>query len=68
MMSSTSTLRSGKAGSVASLDSVKSGEPFSKSPRMSRRHSSMENIPEGPSESSHIYCILLSRAICTTPY
>lgn len=46
-MSSTSTLRSRMAGSVASLDSLRSGEPFSKSPRVNRKL--MEDIPEGPS-------------------
>lgn len=49
-MSSTGTLRSTKYGSVASLDSMRS-DPFSKSPRMSRKQIAMEDIPEGPSKS-----------------
>ena len=50
-MSSSSTLRHGP-GSVASLDSLRSTDPFSKSPRMSRRQMEMEDIPEGPSMSN----------------
>ncbi|KAL4225451.1 Lipoxygenase y domain-containing protein 1 [Mactra antiquata] len=46
-MSSTGTLRSTKYGSIASLDSLRS-DAFSKSPKMSRKQLSMENIPEGP--------------------
>ena len=44
-MSSTSTLRSGRHGSMGSLDSNR--EPFNKSPRSKRI---MEDIPEGPSK------------------
>ena len=48
-MSSTSTLRSARLGaSAVSLDSLRSSDPFSKSPRMSRRQ--LEEIPEGPSK------------------
>lgn len=47
-MSSTGTLRSTKYGSIASLDSLRSTDPFSKSPKMSRKQLSMEDIPEGP--------------------
>ncbi|XP_052229243.1 lipoxygenase homology domain-containing protein 1-like isoform X2 [Dreissena polymorpha] len=46
-MSSTGTLRSTKYGSVASLDTL-SSDPFSKSPVLSRKQLSMDNIPEGP--------------------
>ena len=49
-MSSTGTLRSTKYGSMASLDSMKS-DPFSKSPRTSRKQMAMEDIPDGPSEN-----------------
>ncbi|XP_053384453.1 lipoxygenase homology domain-containing protein 1-like isoform X6 [Mercenaria mercenaria] len=47
-MSSTGTLRSTKYGSIASLDSLRSTDPFSKSPKLSRKQLSMEDIPEGP--------------------
>ncbi|KAL3842214.1 hypothetical protein ACJMK2_020253, partial [Sinanodonta woodiana] len=48
-MSSTGTIRSTVRGSVLSLDSLKSSDPFSKSPRLSRKamSMSMEDIPEG---------------------
>ncbi|CAH1787210.1 unnamed protein product [Owenia fusiformis] len=47
-MASTSTLRSNlKIGSMTSLDSMRS-EPFSKSPRMNRKQSIIEELPEGP--------------------
>ena len=45
-MSSTSTLRSGRHGSMGSMES--SREPFSKSPRSTKK--TMEDIPEGPSK------------------
>ncbi|XP_064633987.1 lipoxygenase homology domain-containing protein 1-like isoform X3 [Lineus longissimus] len=47
-MSSTSTLHSTKIGSITSLDSFRSGEPFSKSPKLSKKFSSIEEMPEGP--------------------
>ncbi|KAL5006870.1 hypothetical protein ScPMuIL_015676 [Solemya velum] len=47
-MSSTGTLRSTKIGSVGSLDSIRTTDPFSHSPRMNRKRASMEEIPEGP--------------------
>ncbi|XP_048241483.1 lipoxygenase homology domain-containing protein 1-like isoform X2 [Haliotis rufescens] len=50
-MSSTGTLRSTKYGSVSSLDSMRTTDPFSKSPRLNRRQSlmsSMEEVTEGP--------------------
>ena len=49
-MSSTSTMRSHAVGSVASLDSLRSTDPFSKSPRMSRRQSAKDDVPDGPSK------------------
>ncbi|XP_013416715.1 lipoxygenase homology domain-containing protein 1 isoform X2 [Lingula anatina] len=46
-MSSMATMS--RFGSIGSLDSVKSTDPFSKSPRLSRRQSAiLENVPEGP--------------------
>ena len=56
-MSSTGTLRSTKYGSVASLDSLRSSDPFSKSPKLSRKQLSMEDIPEGPSKKLNIYVL-----------
>nr|KAG5694176.1 hypothetical protein BaRGS_016022 [Batillaria attramentaria] len=48
-MSSTGTLRSTKYGSVTSLDSIRTNDPFSKSPRMTRKlQQSLEDLPEGP--------------------
>ena len=47
-MNSTSTLRSTAIGSTASFDSLKSTDPFAKSPRLARRQ--LEEIPEGPSK------------------
>ena len=49
-MSSTSTLKSGRSGSMISLDSINSRDPFSKSPRLGRKQSSLEDVPEGPSK------------------
>ena len=51
--SSTGTLQSSRnyGGSMSSLDSARSTEPFSKSPRMARRQ--LEEIPEGPSKWTH---------------
>ena len=50
-MSSTSTMRSHMVGgSIASLDSLKSSDPFSKSPRINRRQSMKEEVPSGPSK------------------
>ena len=49
MSSSTATMHSTKAGSIGSMDSLRSSDPFSKSPRVARRH--LEEIPEGSSES-----------------
>ncbi|ESO97796.1 hypothetical protein LOTGIDRAFT_208950 [Lottia gigantea] len=48
-MSSTGTLRSTKIGSVSSLDSIRTNDPFSKSPRLNRKQlsSSLEDVPEG---------------------
>ena len=57
-MSSTSTMHSRMAGSVASIDSLRSGDPFSRSPRVSR--SQLEEIPEGPS-TSHFY---MTSSVC----
>ena len=41
-------MHSTKAGSIGSLDSLRSSDPFSKSPRIARRH--LAEIPEGPSK------------------
>ncbi|XP_074659812.1 lipoxygenase homology domain-containing protein 1-like [Tubulanus polymorphus] len=46
-MSSTSTIRSSRIGSMSSMDSMRTHEPFAKSPRM-RRHSTIQEEPEGP--------------------
>ncbi|XP_050409617.1 lipoxygenase homology domain-containing protein 1 [Patella vulgata] len=52
-MSSTGTLKSTRIGSVSSLDSIRTNDPFGKSPRLKRSQlsSSLENVPEGPSIS-----------------
>ena len=62
-MSSTGTLRSTKYGSVASLDSLRSSDPFSKSPKLSRKQLSMEDIPEGPSKKLNIFFFVLESFI-----
>ena len=62
-MSSTSTMRSHAVGSVASLDSLKSTDPFGKSPRLSRRQSTKDDLPDGPSKCT---CIVLeTQTFCT---
>ena len=49
-MSSTSTVQSHRhSGSIGSMDSLRSGDPFSRSPRVTRSQH-LEEIPEGPSQ------------------
>ena len=52
MSSSTGTLKSRFGGSVASLDSLRTTDPFSKSPRVNKKQllAVDEDVVDGPSE------------------